>query len=69
MEKLYYKESRDGVHVMQPNFMDEGSLCGLGCDNPDLKNTSKTVVTCPKCIFILKTLRTVKYKEQQGEKR
>lgn len=69
MNELYYKESQNGVHVMQLECMDEGSLCGLGCNNPDLKNTNKTVVTCPQCIYILKILRTVKYKEQQGEKK
>jgi hypothetical protein len=63
MDELYFKESEEGVHLMQPYFMDEGSLCGLGCDNSDLKETREKVVTCKKCIFILKFLRNVKYKE------
>ena len=67
---LYFKETIDeGVHVMQLDCMDEGSLCGIGCNNPDLIDTRKTVVTCPNCIHILQTLRTVKYRLQgEGEK-
>jgi hypothetical protein len=62
-------EDQSGVHVMQLECMDEGSLCGIGCDNPALKNTRKTVVSCPKCIYILKILRTVKYAKQQGKEK
>jgi hypothetical protein len=54
---------------MQLECMDEGSLCGIGYDNPDLKNTRKTVVTCPRCIYILKILRMIKYAKGQGKEK
>jgi hypothetical protein len=61
MNDIYYKESPEGVHVMHLDCMDEGTLCGIGCDNPELKNTRKKIVTCPKCIYIIEALMTVKY--------
>ncbi|MDR2650031.1 MAG: hypothetical protein LBB94_10005 [Clostridiales bacterium] len=64
---FYFKESDEGVHLMQPVFMDEGTLCGIGCDNPDLKITRQTIVTCPNCIHILKMLQTVKFKDNTRE--
>jgi hypothetical protein len=60
---LAFKESDEGVHLMQPNFMDVGSLCGLGPDNENLRSTHKKIVTCPNCIRILEFLQLVKYKK------
>jgi hypothetical protein len=37
MNELYFKESESDVHLMQLDCMDEGTLCGIGCDNSDLK--------------------------------
>jgi hypothetical protein len=65
MEEMYFKEDRNGVHIMQLSCMDEGSLCGIGCDNPDLKKTRKKIVTCKMCIHILKILSNVKYKNAE----
>lgn len=63
-EEFYYKETHEGVHLYNHlNCMEPGTLCGIGCDNPDLEETDKKVVTCRLCIYILKTLRRVKYKE------
>lgn len=65
-EDLMYAEADGYVHFYcgSISYMEEGTLCGLGCDNPDVKDTDKTIVTCPQCIRILKVLRTVPFKER-----
>lgn len=65
--ELKYVESDEGVHFYQGclNYMEEGTLCGIGCDNPDIRDTEKKVVTCQRCIRILKILRSIEYEVQQ----
>ena len=64
MEDLRYMEDDSGVHVMG-TVEDEGTLCGVwNSHHNDLQYTRKKVVTCPLCIRHLKTLRSVKFKEQ-----
>ena len=69
MDEPYFKEDENGVHIMQLDCMDEGSLCGIGCDNPELNNTKKRVVTCSQCIHILKILAKVQNKKEPGEEK
>jgi hypothetical protein len=64
MERVTFIETDgEGVHVLQLDCMDVGTLCGIGCNNPDLKPTRKIVVTCKRCIYILRVLSKIKYKE------
>lgn len=65
-EELTYAEADGYIHFYcgSISYMEEGTLCGLGCDNPDVKDTDKTTVTCPECIRILKLLRKVPFKER-----
>ena len=65
-EEYYFVEDENGhVHLLHAGFMDEGTLCFLGPDNPVLtnRNTRKKVVTCPRCIRIIEWLKKVKYRE------
>ena len=65
-EKPTYVEAEGYVHFYSGSisYMEEGTLCGIGCDNPEITDTEKNIVDCPQCIRILKLLRTVKFKER-----
>lgn len=65
MLKLIYMEDEEGVHVMHPTEVEE-TICGTyNSEHNDLRHTRKKVVTCWGCIRLLKTLRTVTFKEGQ----
>lgn len=63
-----FMESSEGVHVMMGEF----TLCGDSFDigetedEPDsaLVHTKKKIVTCPRCIDVIKHVRGVRIKEQ-----
>lgn len=63
-EPLRFVASETGVHLCNPYYMDEGTLCGLGPDNEELTDmdVNAKVVTCPQCIRIIKRLQSVKFK-------
>lgn len=66
-EPFMFVESESGVHLLNPRYMDDGTLCGIGPDNPDLHggwDTKEKVVTCPQCIRIIKHLMRVKINEE-----
>ena len=64
-EEITFAEEGGHVHFYcgSISYMEEGTLCGLGADNPDVVDTDKTVVTCPQCIRIIKLVRDVPFKE------
>lgn len=64
--KLFGKNS-DGVHLMSP-LHNEYTLCGdafdidteEGCETLHIRGTKEKVITCIKCIIIIKECRNIK---------
>ena len=70
---LQYGENKDGVHFMNPDNA-EYTLCGDAFDigseidyDDSVENvsyTKKNIITCERCIFIIKACKKVKIKEE-----
>lgn len=67
-------ENSEGVHLQSP--FDDHTICGDTLDGDDnymveeiepMWATDKKVVTCPRCILMIKTCRGVRYRERSQE--